>query len=97
MSGPSPEELQGFGAQCIHSAHQLAGPPVPLQAEFKEPEAPTCSGCTTDELPLVRNGCEALAGLQNILPRQRTEQLRQKWPLHSDSQDSHVQRNEEMW
>lgn len=39
----SPEELQGFGAQCVHSAHQLAGPHVPFQPEFTEPEAHTCS------------------------------------------------------
>lgn len=54
LSGLSPE---GFGAQCIHPAHQLAGPHVPFQPEFIEPEAHTCSGCITDKLPLIKNGC----------------------------------------
>lgn len=67
LFGPSPQELQGFGAQCIHSAHQLAGPRVPFQAEFKEPEAHTHSGCTADELPLMRNG-PASSGRSAKLP-----------------------------
>lgn len=67
LLGPSPEELQGFGAQCIHSAHQLAGPHVPFQPEFNEPEAHTLSGCMTDELPLMRNG-PASSGRSAKLP-----------------------------